>query len=216
MSVDGKIATHPFESTAERNKNNFTCPDDFAHMQKLVSSCDVVFLGAKSIEVEQGAFRVGHLRADGNEPEWIIFTRSGNITFQSHFWKQKNIPKSLFFVSSFDKLEIPQFYSEIKEFPFGEINCYLGNINGLIEYLKAKNVNKAALLGGGKLNTPFWENHFIEELHLTISPFLVGHKDAPTILSSEISINTELILKKTLSRNNFVYLTYQTKPTRVK
>jgi len=210
-SINGKIAFHANESSAERTKNNFTHPEDFLRMQTLVAECDVVFHGAHSIEAELGAFRVAHLTKNKKEPEWIIFTRSGNISFQSPFWKQKGIAKSLFFVSSFDTKEEPILQVEEKEFNFGKITCLLGNITGLIQYLKNKKYKKAALLGGGKLNYAFWENNLVDELYLTLSPFVVGGEEAPSILNSQKFFKRELMLQKCTYKDNFVYLDYLAK-----
>ena len=213
-SINGNIAFHANESSAERLQNSFTCPDDFERMQKLVSQCDVVFIGSRSIECELGAFRVAHLKSSQQEPEWIIFTRTGNISFKSPFWKQKNLPKSLFFVSSFNVQEKPIFSIEEKEFNDIQglngvrIKCYSGNITGLIQYLKEKNYKKAALLGGGKLNSAFWENNLVNELYLTLSPFLVGGEHLPVLLDTKIPLQKKLILKKCKHKNGFVFLDY--------
>ncbi len=207
-SLDGKIAFHANESSAERNKNSFTCQEDFERMRKLVAQCNVVFLGARSIESELGAFRVADLRQSQHEPEWIIFTRSGNISFQSPFWKQEGIPKSLFFVSSFDINEKPILKVEEKEFNFSKISCYLGNITGLIQYLKNKNYIRAALLGGGKLNSAFWENNLIDELYLTLGPIIVGGEDTPNFLNAKKHLRQKLILKNCQHKNSFVFLDY--------
>lgn len=208
-SVNGKIAFHTNESTTERNNNHFTCPDDFEHMRSLVAQCNVVFCGARTIETERGAFRVSDLRSSKHEPEWIIFTRSGELSFKSPFWTQEGIPKSLFFVSSFNMNEAPVFKIEEKEFNFCKITCYLGNINGLILYLKNKNYTKVALLGGGKLNAAFWKNHLVDELYLTVSPFIIGGENIPELLQlKENFINRKLILKNCESKGNFVFLDY--------
>lgn len=207
-SLDGKIGFHSSESTSERNNAQFTCSEDFERMRKLVSQCDVVFHGARSIESEQGAFRVADMRASQDEPEWIIFTRSGNLSFQSSFWKQEGISKSLFFVSSFQSDEPPILQIEEKEFPFGKIRCLLGNISGLIEYLKRKGFQKAALLGGGKLNSAFYEQDLVDELYLTLSPFLVGSENAPLLLDCHKLIKKKLKLKKIEKVHDFVFLDY--------
>lgn len=207
-SLNGKIAFHTNESSTERNKNSFTCKEDFERMRKLVSQCDVVFHGAQSIESESGAFRVADLRQSQTEPEWIIFTRTGHLSFQSPFWKQEGIPKSIFYVTSFNKEENPAFRKEEKEFNFGKITCYFGNIIGLLQFLKNKNYNKAALLGGGKLNSAFWEQNLINKLYLTLSPFLVDGDNLPNLLTANAHMEHKLTLEKSYSKNSFVYLDY--------
>jgi riboflavin biosynthesis pyrimidine reductase len=215
-SINGKIAFHPHESSLEREQNAFTSKPDFERMRRLVAQCDAVFIGARSIETEKGAFRVEDWRqlkvqshTGSPEPEWIIFTQSGDIAFQSPFWKQHGIPKSLFFVSSFDTKEEPMLTFEEKEFFFGKIHCYLGNITGLIQHLIAKKFKKAALLGGGRLNGAFWDSHLVDELSLTISPFVVGGEEAPDLFHFKNAFHKKLQLKDSSCEDGFVFLDYE-------
>lgn len=207
-SIDGKIACHSHESTRERETNGFTCKSDFLRMQRLTSQCDVVFIGANTIESEQGAFRVSSLRDDGTEPQWIVFTRSGEIPFQSPFWKQENIPKSIFFVSSFDPKEKPEFHIKETDVNGIKIDYYLGNISGLFNYLQKKGCQKAALLGGGKLNAAFWEYDLVDELYLTISPVLVGRNEAPGLVNAQHLLGKKLKIQKIITENDFIYVDY--------
>jgi riboflavin biosynthesis pyrimidine reductase len=207
-SVDGKIAFHSNESTTERAKNGFTCDEDFERMRNLVAECDVVFIGARSIETEKGAFRVSNKRNTKDEPEWIIFTQSGNISFKSSFWKQSGIPKSIFFASSFNSNEPPILRVEEKDFGFAKITCYLGNISGLLNFLNKQKKSRAALLGGGKLNAAFWQNNLVNELNLTLSPIIVGDDQAPKLFEFKSIIKQKLKLKNIFYSNNFVFIDY--------
>ena len=208
-TVDGKIASHHMESSLERNQIGMLCKDDFERMRKVVSECDAVFIGARSIESELGAFHVSDLRERNNEPEWIIFTQTGNISFNHNFWQQGKIPKSIFFVSSFQFSEKPLLRFEEKIESFGKINYYLGNISGLIKFLKSKNKNKFALLGGGKLNAAFWEQGLVDELYLTISPILLGNIHSPSLVSSSHLLSKKLECKKVTQSGNFVFIDYK-------
>ena len=212
-SINGKIAFHSQESSNERIKNKFTCEYDFEHMRSLVSQCDVVFHGARSIETEEGAFRVAHLREKNDEPLWVIFTRSGEISFQSSFWRQKNVPKSIFFVTSFNTSEDPILNVQENEYFFGKITCFFGNINGLFKYLIEHNLTKIALLGGGKLNAAFWENKLVNELYLTLSPFAVGGEYTPNLFDFTKQFHQKLELKKSEIHEQFIFLNYQVLPS---
>ncbi|KAB8029200.1 dihydrofolate reductase family protein [Fluviispira multicolorata] len=210
-SIDGKIASHKIESTEERNQLGLVCKEDFSRMRNLVASCDAIFLGARTLESEKGAFRVADLTENKIEPEWIVFTRSGEISFSHDFWQQKNIPKSIFFVSSFDINETPLLKVEEKEFPFTKVNCYLGNISGLINHLKTKKIKRVALLGGGELNAAFWEKNLVDELYLTISPLLIGNKHAPSLISSSSSLKKKLRCVKISQAGDFIFIDYKVK-----
>ncbi|BBH52178.1 dihydrofolate reductase family protein [Fluviispira sanaruensis] len=210
-SVDGKISAHKLESTEDRNQSGLVCNEDFLRMRKLVATCDAVFLGARTLSTEKGAFRVANLTPKQAEPEWIVFTRSGEISFSHEFWQQKNIPKSIFFVSSFNKSDEPFLKIEEKQFPFATINCYLGNIIGLLQYLKEKNYKKIALLGGGELNAAFWEQKLVDELFITISPIIIGNKNAPALISSETILKSILECEKVSQSGDFIFIDYKVK-----
>ncbi len=208
-SVDGKIASHSMESSFERNQIGMICNEDFQRMRSSVATCDAVFIGAKSIETEKGAFRVSDLTKNQTEPEWIVFTQSGNISFQHPFWKQKNIPKSIFFVSSFNLNEEPMLRLEEKEEEFGKIKYYLGNILGLLNYLNTINKKRFALLGGGKLNTAFWEQNLVTDLLLTVSPIVIGNMHSPNLVSSSHLLSKKLECRKVTQSGNFVFIDYK-------
>lgn len=210
-SVDGKIAFHPKESTQERKHSGFACDKDFLRLQKLTAECDVVFIGAQTIESEQGAFRVSHLRPDGTEPHWIVFTRSGDIPFQSPFWTQQGIPKSIFFVSSFDLVEPAEFHIKHTDVHGAQIPYQIGNLAGLFRYLEEKSFRKAALLGGGKLNEAFWQHDMVDELYLTISPVLVGHRHAPQLVSGDHILKKQLKMTHFSMDDDFLYVDYRVK-----
>lgn len=207
-SVDGKIAFHSHESSAERRAHKFVCEEDFQRMQSTVASCDAVFVGARTLESEMGAFRVAHLRYNLSEPLWIVFSRSGNISLNHPFWQQANIPKSIFFVSSFDYSENPMLTIQENEL---NIVTYLGNISGLISKLSTMGLTKFVLLGGGELNAAFWEQNLVTELKLTISPFVVGKKDSPSLISSSFLLQKKLQCQNVSSSGDFVFIDYKIK-----
>lgn len=208
-SIDGKISSYNKESTLERNKIGMLCKEDFIRLRSAVASCDAVFIGARSIECEKGAFRVSDIKKGKKEPEWIIFTRSGKINFSHSFWQQKNIPKSIFFASSFQTTEDPILNVENKDLPFGKINCYYGNISGLLKHLQSKKMKKFALLGGGELNAAFWEQNLVDKLLLTISPFIIGNKNSPQLVSSLHLLTKKLECQKVTQAGNFVFIDYK-------
>ncbi|APJ02967.1 dihydrofolate reductase family protein [Silvanigrella aquatica] len=208
-TIDGKIASHNRQSSLERNLMGMLCSEDFERMRHAVASCDVVFIGARSMESELGAFRVSELTANKAEPEWIVFTRSGNFSFQHKFWGQKHIPKSIFFVTSFDLSEEPILKVGQKIEFCGEINYYLGNISGLIKYLIHNNKKRFALLGGGQLNAAFWEQGLVHELWLTLSPILIGNIQSPSLVSSSHLLSKKLECQKVTQSGDFVFINYK-------
>lgn len=185
-SLDGKIATHHQESTHQRRMLQWTNDDDFNHMRQLTAKCDAVLIGARTLDCEIGAFRVADLRKDHTEPHWYVMTKSGVLNPEHPFWKQDNIPKSVFYFKD------------------------IVSVSELLDDLHKKKFKKIALLGGGELNGFFWENNFVSDLHLTLSPFVVGYKNAPCLIKTEHPLHKKLKLITIKKKNNFLFLHYKT------
>lgn len=183
-SVDGKLASHRHESSAERREAQFTNRDDFQHMQKITAQCDAIFIGARSIETEIGAFRVAHLRKDHTEPHWFVMTKNKTINMKHSFWSQNDIPKSVFHFTG-DK-----------------------SLTDFLASLKKQNIKKIALLGGGELNGYFWEHNLVSELHLTLSPQIIGCHHAPQLVQTNDVLRAQLKLKHVRKKGDFLFLHY--------
>lgn len=184
-SIDGKIATHNNESSAQRRALRFTNSDDFKHMQKLTSTCDAVLIGARTLHSELGAFRVAHLRKNKTEPHWFILTKSGHINYAHPFWNQKNIPKSV---------------------------VHLNDAFSLFDFVKSleqQKMKRVALLGGGELNGLFWTHNLVSDLHLTVSPRIIGALSAPNLINTAHSLHTKLRLSSIDRKRSFLFLHYK-------
>ncbi|HBL37554.1 MAG TPA: hypothetical protein DDZ19_00385, partial [Flavobacteriales bacterium] len=65
-SIDGRIASHPNESDADRKRYGFTNEADRAHLDRLLAECDAVIVGGHSVNVSGGVMEVQ--RKDGQYP----------------------------------------------------------------------------------------------------------------------------------------------------
>ncbi|WGL58957.1 dihydrofolate reductase family protein [Pigmentibacter sp. JX0631] len=209
ISVDGKIASHSFESTSERNQIGMLCTADFQRLKEAVAFNDCVFISSKSIEVEKGAFRVHKSSKNRKEPDWIVFTLSGICNFSHPFWSQAGIPKALFHVLDFNINALPAL--SINEIILNneKITLYKGNIPGLLEYLVKNKKTKYALLGGGKLNASFWEQNLVNHLFLTLSPMLFGKLDLPSLVSSSHLLLKKLKCESIAQSGDFIFIDYK-------
>lgn len=220
-STTGHIAYHPQESSLERRQSGFTCAEDFKRLRRLVASCDVVFHGLNSMETEQGAFRVVSKRRTPlapnrpqQEPTWVIFCQSLPTSLKSPFWSQAGIPKWLFVCTSCDPQLAPQWEAldpppYLQTIPLAEkIPYFRGNIAGLLQTLSQQGHQRAALLGGGRLNAAFWQHGLVDDLFLTLSPVVTKGDNLPALLSAPDFGAYPLRLKRCVSKGDFVYLDY--------
>jgi len=223
--VDGHTASSPTESTAERLALNFTHPIDQHHMQKIVAASDAVFIGARSLAAERGAFRVASLRAtlnssvssslgenlDSNfssrnpEPAWVIFSGSGKLNFEHGFWKQKGIRKFIVTLS----FDVAPLCLQSRDIFGEEVIVLKGTLPDVLAYFNAHGVARASLLGGATLSGLFWAAQCVDVLHLTVCPYAVGKSNAPGVLDSSLHLAQRLELLSCATDEGFVFLEYK-------
>lgn len=86
-----------------------------------------------------------------------------------------------------------------KEFVAGAEYKVTQNPEEALSYLESKNIEEALLIGGGKLNTSFIKQGLINEIWLTLTPYIIG-KGRPFISPDEFDLPLELIECKVLSK----------------
>lgn len=206
-SLDGKIAKHKGESTGTRNKNGFASQADFEHMRKLVATCDAVFVGWRTMASERGAFRVADLRPAGDEPLWVVFSRTGEINLSHDFWKQPKIPRAVAFCTHWDSHEPPMARSDHRDLLSTSTQFLVGNANGIISMLSKNGIKKIALLGGGELNALFWDAHLVSKIHLTLSPSFASVPGSVSLMQG-LKSHVPLQLVACENHHGFLFLEY--------
>jgi 2,5-diamino-6-(ribosylamino)-4(3H)-pyrimidinone 5'-phosphate reductase len=82
--------------------------------------------------------------------------------------------------------------------------------------LKNLSINSILLEGGGTLNWGFIENDLIDEIRLTVAPWIIGGENATSLVEGvgfdKMMEARKFKLLKVKSRNNYVILKYRRKP----
>jgi dihydrofolate reductase len=81
--------------------------------------------------------------------------------------------------------------------PFGYVVVH--SPEKAIEFLQEQNSKELFLIGGGKLNSAFAKRGLINEIHLTITPYIIG-KGRPFLSREEFELPLTLIGHKELSK----------------
>ena len=210
-TVDGFIASSRTESTQERRSFGLGSETDFHHMRELVSESEAVFVGAHSMLNERGAFRVAHLRANGDEPLWIVFSRSINRDFRHAFWRQTGIPRLIFKCEDFVRdSPVPLIFDNIPE--LNETQAAEGNLASLMHFLLSQGVKKISLLGGSRLAAMFFNAGLIHEVALTVCPVLMGAGHGgfqPVGITCGLNKKVKLKLLSVEQKSSEMYLRYK-------
>ena len=172
MSIDGKIATSTGDS-------KLSSKNDIIRVHKLRSKVDSILVGRKTIEEDNPILTVRHVK--GNNPKRIILSSQGRIPLKSKILKTaREIPT---IVACSEKLS--QKNKKILEDNNIEI-IFSGknfiNLKKLLQKLFKKKIKSVLLEGGGHTNWEFIKQNLVDEIIITITPFVLGGKNSTSLV----------------------------------
>lgn len=80
----------------------------------------------------------------------------------------------------------------------GQLEFIKSSPTDLVKLLENRGYSRMLLAGGGEINASFFEAHLIDELHLTIEPYLFGKGNN---LLSDLDLDVQLKLKSVKKLN---------------
>lgn len=181
MSADGKI------SDADRHAVNFGSEEDYARLEGQVALADGVVFGAGTLRSGGTAMTVQSQKLidqrvdQGQRPQpiQIVCSRSGDISTGLKFFQQ-SVPRWLFTTpdgaqpwQGSDHFDAVLAYAQESNTNELDWACFF---DACLE----ANIQKLAILGGGGVVGSLLEQDYLDELHLTLCPVLIGGKNAPT------------------------------------
>lgn len=193
MTADGKIADR------QRQAARFGSKADRLHLEQRIAAVDAVLMGAGTVRAYGTSLGVTNPtllaqredRGQSPQPIQILCSASGILDPQWRFFQQNF---SRWLITLQDPLEHwwnPARSSAFEEVLWGQSLAYdpaqdpaqetiafdwirLGDL------LWQQGIHSLAVLGGGTLVASLLAQGGIDELHLTLCPFILGGKDAPT------------------------------------
>ena len=178
MTADGKIADF------QRNAARFGSDIDKNHLEKQISLVDGVIFGAGTLRAYGTTLTVRNTellaqRKQENKPSQpinIVVSASGKIADNLRFFSQP-VPHWLITTEEGTKNDTSNFEKVLTFSPeeTGKINLVAA-----FKHLKKIGLNNLAILGGGELVASCLEENLIDEFCLTLCPYILGGKTAPT------------------------------------
>ena len=178
MTADGKIADF------QRNAARFGSDIDKNHLEKQISLVDGVIFGAGTLRAYGTTLTVRNTellaqRKQENKPSQpinIVVSASGKIADNLRFFSQP-VPHWLITTEEGTKNDTSNFEKVLTFSPeeTGKINLVAA-----FKHLKEIGLNNLAILGGGELVASCLEENLIDEFCLTLCPYILGGKTAPT------------------------------------
>lgn len=175
ISIDGKIATRSGDSKLSSKR-------DLTRLHKLRSQVDVILIGKNTVNKDNPLLTVRYSK--GKNPIRIILDSHGTISNKSKILQTSNKVKTIIVVT---KKITKKNLQKLKKFSVeiiivGENQV---NIKSLIKILSKRKIKTILLEGGGTINWEFIKNNLVDEFFITITPFILGGKDAITLVQGE-------------------------------
>ena len=175
ISIDGKIATTTGNSQLSSKK-------DLIRLHKLRSQVDAILIGKKTANKDDPLLTVRYTR--GKNPFRIVLDSRGTISLNSQILQTSHQVKTIVVVS---KKITKKNFQKLKKFPVeilvaGENKV---NVKLLINKLRKKKIKTILIEGGGTINWEFIKNNLVDEFIITVTPFILGGKNAISLVQGE-------------------------------
>jgi 2,5-diamino-6-(ribosylamino)-4(3H)-pyrimidinone 5'-phosphate reductase len=202
MTLDGKIAT-------KKGDSRLSSKQDKVRIHKLRSKVDAILVGSNTVKRDDPMLTVRYTK--GKNPLRVILDSKAEINLKSQIIKTcKKIPTIL----AVSKKASKQNISNLKEHSLeivvvGENKI---NIKNLLKALSKKKIKTLLVEGGGTVNWEFVKLGLVDEVIVTITPYLVGGQKAISLVDGEgfskIQNSKKLKLKKICKLGNEIVLHY--------
>jgi 2,5-diamino-6-(ribosylamino)-4(3H)-pyrimidinone 5'-phosphate reductase len=206
MSIDGKISTR-------RNDSSFSSRKDWIRVHKLRSSVDGIVVGISTVLEDNPMLSVRYYSKGTKDPVRIIVDSNARIPLNSRIIRSsKNIQTIVATTPNASTRKI----KELKKAGVQVLVSGKGkvNIKNLFQQLENLGLKRILVEGGGEINWSVLKIGLANELIVTISPVVVGGRDAKTLVEGEgianITNGIKMRLSKTLiNYNNEIVLFYK-------
>jgi 2,5-diamino-6-(ribosylamino)-4(3H)-pyrimidinone 5'-phosphate reductase len=202
VTLDGKIG--------QRNqKIVLSSKSDKTRVHKLRSKFDAILVGKNTIGQDDPLLTVRYVK--GKNPIRIILDSRGTIKNTSKIIKtSKNVPTIIVTSQLVSKRNL----NRLQNLPLDVIVCGKNqvDIRKLVPILYKKGIKKILLEGGGTLNLSFLKNNLINEIIITVTPFVLGSTNSVNLFEGILKSTKNLLsfkLKNVQKISNEVILNYE-------
>jgi 2,5-diamino-6-(ribosylamino)-4(3H)-pyrimidinone 5'-phosphate reductase len=202
ISIDGKLATTTGDSKLSSKK-------DLIRLHKLRSKVDAILIGKNTVKKDDPLLTVRYSK--GKNPTRIILDSLGTISSNSKILQTSSEIKTIIAVC---KKITKKNLEKLEKFPIDVM--VLGenqvNVKSLLQNLGRRKIKTVLLEGGGSINWEFIKNNLVDELFITITPYILGGTDSISLVQGKgfdtILKSTKLRLKSVRRIQNDVVLHY--------
>ena len=204
MSLDGKIGKNA-------TKIKLSSKKDKIRVHRLRAKVDGILIGKNTLDADNPTLSVRYTR--GKNPVRILLDSRGTIKSSSKIIQSCNkIPTIVATTSLISKKNLLR----LEKFPLEVIKCGKTSVDilRLLKILHKKRIKKILLEGGGTINWSFLKRGLVDELIITIAPYILGGSDSVTLVEGSgfksIFSMKKLKLRKIQKFGNEIVVYYKT------
>lgn len=198
-SLDGRIAqkddpTRPLGT-----------PYDRKMMQKIRQSSDVVLMGASTLRAHPHPIKVKNYKKTNIVN--AVITRNGDLDPNWDFWDDPEVIRFVFttrggFRKAAEACQDRAFVVEV-----GESSA---DPKKIVEALARAGLKKVLVEGGGEVIRLFIENNCLDEMYLTLTPWLLGASENPSLVAGPNTLSpwrkTQILSAKKVKNEIYLHL----------
>ena len=174
ISIDGKLATHT-------GRSNLSSKKDLIRVHKLRKSADAILVGKNTISVDDPLLTVRYVK--GKNPIRIILDSKANLSTKSRVIETAKKVPTILVVAENSPRKVERFVAKGVEV----IQCGKNKIDvkKLLEILGKKGIKRIIVEGGGTTNWYFFKEKLVDELVITITPYVLGGRTAISLVGGD-------------------------------
>ncbi len=212
ITADGKIAT------ANRAISSFGSPRDLAHLYRLREQADAILCGAATINAENADLgpRPGKTRSRGSArarlPLRVVVSGSGRVDPTVRLFQRAFGPVIILATRRISKSRL----CRLEGLAHTVKICGARQLDfpAALRWLRSEwNVRDLLCEGGSQVNAALLEADLVDEINLTLCPWIVGGREAPTIADgrgvADLADASNWRLDRARRFENELFLTYR-------
>ena len=203
ITLDGKLGV-------KNKRTKLSSKNDKIRVHKLRTEVDAIIIGRNTVNLDNPLLTVRYTK--GRSPVRIILDSLGTIKSSSKIIQTCNrVPTIIAVSESISEKNLQR----LRKFSVDIITCGKNSvdISKLLRILLKKGIKKILLEGGGTTNWSFIKQNKIDEAIITLTPYILGGKDAISLVEGtgfkNLSSSTKLKLKKIQKVKNELILFYK-------
>ncbi len=207
ISLDGRIADRTSPSKP------LGTPLDRRTMQVIRKMSDVILVGAGTLRAHPRTMKISSkLAATRKQPANVIISANADFDPDWDFWKDPSVVRLVFTTERSLAKAVERSADRALVFAAGQGDKV--EMKLVFEKLKALAFKNVLVEGGGEIMAEVLAAGFLQELYVTLTPWILGGRANPSLVMGDSTLWSRLELKKQRKIGQEIYLHYRVKGAR--